>query len=90
MATSDNIDASLGDIATAIQESTAALRELKSSIDELTAALKAAGGAAALSSIQQSRSLAQIAFVQDGQWRGTTAETIQQQAEEDAALTPIS
>jgi len=90
MATSNDIDASLGDIATEIQESTAALGELKSSIDELTAALKAAGGAVALSSLQQSRSLAQIAFVQDGQWRGTTAETAQQQSVEDAALTPIS
>jgi len=90
MATSDEINASLGNIATEIQESTTALGTLKTSIDELTTALKAAGGAAALSSLQQSRSLAQIAFVQDGQWRGTTAEAAQQQAEEDAALTPVS
>ncbi len=90
MATSDDIDTSLGDIATAIQQSTAALGTLESAIDDLTAALKAAGGAAALASLQQSRSLAQVAFVQDSQWRGATAETIQQQAEEDAVLTPVS
>jgi hypothetical protein len=90
MATSNDIDNSLGDIATAIQQSTAALGTLEAAIDDLTAALKAAGGAAALTSIQQSRSLAQVAFVQDSQWRGVTAESIQQQAEEDAALTPVS
>ncbi len=90
MATSDDIDTSLGDIATAIQQSTAALGTLESAIDDLTAALRAAGGAAALASLQQSRSLAQVAFVQDSQWRGATAETIQQQAEEDAVLTPVS
>jgi len=90
MATSDDIDSSLGAIATAVQQSTTALGTLEDAVNDLTAALKAAGGAAALTSIQQSRSLAQIAFVQDGQWRGTTAETIQQQAVEDAALTPIS
>ncbi len=90
MATSDDIDTSLGDIATAIQQSTTALGTLEAAIDDLTAALKAAGGAAALASLQQSRSLAQVAFVQDSQWRGATAETIQQQAEEDAVLTPVS
>lgn len=90
MATSDDIDTSLGDIATAIQQSTTALGTLEAAIDDLTAALKAAGGAAALASLQQSRSLAQVAFVQDSQWRGTTLESIQQQAEEDAVLTPVS
>lgn len=90
MATSNDIDNSLGDIATAIQQSTTALGTLEAAIDDLTAALKAAGGAAALASLQQSRSLAQVAFVQDSQWRGTTLESLQQQAEEDAVLTPVS
>lgn len=90
MATSDDIDNSLGDIAIAIQQSTTALGTLEAAIDDLTAALKAAGGAAALTSIQQSRSLAQVAFVQESQWRGTTPEVVQQQAEEDAALIPVS
>lgn len=59
-------------------------------LETLEEVVKAAGAAISITAIQQSRSQAQLAFVQDSQWRGVTSATIDEQQADESLVTVIS